>query len=56
MVKVDKSKCIGCGACAAICPDLFEMGSDGKSRVKNPKGKCDIKAAASSCPVDAITP
>lgn len=54
-VKVDKSKCIGCGACVAICPEMFAIGSDGKSFVKNPKGKCNIQAAIDGCPVGAIS-
>ena len=54
MVKVDKEKCIGCGACESVCPEGFEMGSDGKAKVKNPKAKC-IKEAAESCPVNAIS-
>lgn len=55
--KVDQKKCIGCGACVAVCPDVFELNKDGKSVVKNPKGcsKCDCKAAADTCPVQAIT-
>jgi len=53
-IKVDQEKCIGCGACVAICPEVFEIGPDGKSRVKNPNGKCDFKKAAESCPVGAI--
>jgi ferredoxin len=55
--KVDQEKCIGCGACVAICPDVFELGDDGKSHVKNPDAcdKCDCQAAADSCPVGAIT-
>ena len=28
-VKVDKDTCIGCGACQAICSDVFEYGDDG---------------------------
>lgn len=54
--KVDKEKCIGCGACVAVCPEVFEL-RNGKSFVKNPKGcnKCDCKAAADACPVRAIT-
>ncbi|MCD6523202.1 MAG: ferredoxin [Candidatus Diapherotrites archaeon] len=55
MVEVDQNLCIGCGACVAICPQVFEM-RNGKSHVKDPNGcdKCDCKAAASSCPVQAI--
>ena len=26
-----KKKCIGCGACAVICPKLFKMTEDGKA-------------------------
>lgn len=52
MVTVLKNKCIGCGACVAVCPEGFEL-KKGKSNVKNPKAKC-IKEAAASCPVGAI--
>lgn len=55
-VKVDKKLCIGCGACASLCSDVFEM-KDGKSVVK--KAKVDdsscVKEAESSCPVGAIS-
>jgi len=57
MVKVDKNKCIGCGNCSSICPEVFEMQDDGKAGVKkNAKvnAKC-IKKAIESCPVDAIS-
>jgi len=51
-ITIDREKCIGCGACAALCPEGFEM-KDGKAVVKNPKVKC-IKEGAESCPVQAI--
>lgn len=58
MVKVDKEKCIGCGVCVAICPDVFDLGEDGKSRVKKEanleKNKECIKEAKESCPGGAI--
>ena len=57
MVKIDKKKCIGCGACASTCPVVFEMGDDGKAQVKaNAKkdAKC-IKEAIKNCPVTAIS-
>ena len=54
-VYVDKEKCVGCGACEGICPDVFAM-KDGKAVVKQKKGdKPCAKEAADSCPTDAIT-
>lgn len=58
-VLVDKSLCIGCGACEALCPDIFKV-VDGKSKVlkasvpDNKSVKC-AKQAAASCPVSAIS-
>ncbi|MBI2630124.1 ferredoxin [Candidatus Pacearchaeota archaeon] len=51
-IKVDKEKCIGCGACEAICPEIFKM-EDGKAKVIGKESKC-TKEAADSCPVQAI--
>jgi ferredoxin len=28
-LKVDKDLCIGCGACQAVCPEVFEIEDDG---------------------------
>ena len=58
-------KCIGCGACTAVCPDYWEMGDDGKSVLKGGKkagknfelevkdAKCN-KDAENACPVQCI--
>lgn len=54
-VKVDEEKCIGCGACVSVCPDVFEMGNNGKSHAK--KEECELNCceeAKDVCPVDAI--
>ncbi|MFH1229529.1 MAG: ferredoxin [Candidatus Aenigmatarchaeota archaeon] len=58
-------KCIGCGACAAVCPNFFEMGDDGKSHLKGGKEVKDkeeltikevdcAKDAENTCPVQCI--
>lgn len=54
-VKLDAKKCIGCGMCAACCPEVFEM-KGGKAFVKQAKtDKPCAKTAASDCPVQAIS-
>jgi len=53
-IKVNKEKCIGCGACVAVCSKVFEL-KDNKAiaRVKETEESC-AKEAADSCPVQAI--
>ena len=57
-VRVDKQKCLGCGLCINLCPEVFEL-EDGKSKVKEnvdlEKNKDSIKEAIDSCPVQAIS-
>ena len=55
MVKINKAKCIGCGTCQSICPEVFELDGDGKAKVKSQKKTSCIKEAIESCPVDAIS-
>lgn len=55
MVSVDKEKCIGCGLCASICEEVFEMGDDGKAQVKAQKNIPCVKEAIDQCPVNAIS-
>ncbi|HHQ44904.1 MAG TPA: 4Fe-4S dicluster domain-containing protein [Candidatus Altiarchaeales archaeon] len=58
---VDEEKCVGCGACVAVCPaspTVFEMkdvaGKGMKSIVKNPKACIGCGSCVSACPVEAI--
>ncbi|MBS3815259.1 MAG: ferredoxin [Hadesarchaea archaeon] len=54
---VDKEKCQGHMVCVGIAPEVFEIGSDGKSEVKDPEGadESTIQQAIDGCPVDAIS-
>lgn len=60
-VSVDKTKCIGCGACASIEPTVFHINpDDGKSEADASACTSDqcqerCKEAAVTCPVAAIT-
>ncbi|MDD6711557.1 ferredoxin [Sharpea azabuensis] len=58
MVKVNEN-CIGCGACTAVCPDVFDLNDEGKAEnimgEDIPEDLMDAcKEAAESCPVEAI--
>ncbi len=54
MVKVNKDKCIGCGACTAIAPEIFDFDDDGLAKVIKDEVNEDVKMAAESCPTEAI--
>jgi len=58
MVKItqEHEKCLGCGACAAICPANWEMGADGKANPKDtaPSDVGCNKQAEAACPVKCI--
>ena len=57
-VKVNKDQCIGCGACAALAPNVFEIDDDGLSTVITEEVQEDdeesAKDAVDSCPTSAI--
>ncbi len=49
--------CIGCSACVAISPDVFELNDEGKSEViaRDSYDGCDVDDSIMACPVDAIS-
>jgi len=38
---LEKTKCIGCGSCVALCPRFFELDEEGKAHLK--KSELDKK-------------
>lgn len=55
-VKVDRNLCMGCGTCAALAANTFQLDNENKPVVK--AGTSDtpenILAAAQACPASAI--
>ena len=55
---VDKQKCLGCGICIDVCPDVFETGDDGLADVRvevvPPTAESSCRDAAEQCPEQAI--
>lgn len=57
-VTVDRDACIGCGLCAGICPEVFEMDEENIAKViaqPNEGTEASAREAADSCPVSAIS-
>ena len=65
-ISIDKDKCIKCGLCASMCPEVFVLREDGSIEViykdENSIGKKDdkklidnLEMVETSCPVKAIT-
>ena len=51
--KVDEAKCVGCGACAGVCPAEANT-DDGVAKID--AAKCvDCGACEGVCPAEAIT-
>ncbi len=56
-VVLDEECCVGCGACAELCPEVFEMNEDGeKAHVILPEGGSEecIEEAITTCPNECI--
>lgn len=58
---VDENTCTGCGTCAEICPEVFELQNDvavnilGNDKTIPADYEETCREAAESCPVEAIT-
>ncbi|MEF2175264.1 MAG: ferredoxin [Candidatus Absconditabacteria bacterium] len=57
-VKLDSEMCVGCGACAGICEEIFEMEGRIAFVKKQPMNDDELncaKEAMEACCVEAIT-
>ena len=54
-IKIDRELCTGCGLCATICPEAFEIDDNNIAVVKGEscEGQ-DINEVSTQCPVEAI--
>lgn len=58
MFKVDKDKCIGCGACVGTCSEVFDFDDDGLAIVRNNPTEENMDLALTAmenCPTGAIS-
>ncbi len=54
--KIDEVKCIGCGSCEAICPQMaIARQPNGKEKI-DPEKCVSCGMCAQVCPVNAIDP
>jgi ferredoxin len=53
-ISIDGDKCIGCGTCVMLCPEIFEMIGN-KANVKSRKSSSCAKESADNCQANAIT-
>lgn len=57
MFKVNKEKCIGCGACVGTCSEVFDFDDDNLATVKEQPTEENLELATEAlenCPVGAI--
>jgi len=54
---VERPKCIGCGSCAAVCPQYFEMAENNlahlKDSIKNGENE-ELEVSDPACAKDAV--
>lgn len=56
-VTIDRDGCIGCGLCAATCPEVFRIADDDLAEVyESPSDETadNVREAAENCPVSVI--
>lgn len=57
MFKVNKDRCIGCGACIGTCSEVFDFDEDNLATVTTQPTDDNVELATTAlenCPTDAI--
>ena len=57
MIAFVNEKCIGCGMCASICPEVFRLTDENVAVASGevlPEEETMVQEAADNCPVSAI--
>lgn len=55
VITLDAEKCIGCGVCVQIAPDVFSLDEErGVAKVIRQDGNAAVEQAVESCPVSCI--
>ena len=53
-ISIEKSKCIGCGRCQAVCPGNLLVVREGKALIRDVRDCWGCTACVKACPSDAI--
>jgi len=53
-IRIAGGECVGCGACAAVCPGSLISVAGGKARIQRPERCWGCVACVKECPEQAI--
>jgi len=53
-VIIDQEKCISCGSCVAVCPDIFDLDENSKACFKGSDNPTELETDDSGCIDEAV--
>jgi len=54
-LRLDREKCIGCGACLLVCPHAVLSQTNGKIEIADRDACMECGACSRNCPVEALS-